>query len=184
MCCSVFIALKRSSTSDQLSLAIYSIGVMLPLSFLPSSFPFLLPILDPTIYGRRLPVDYPSTSLAFSSPFLVMAPHIYECLYEAAFLIIVNFWAPPHYIGLWFWHKRCMICDKIVKVLLEKRAPPVVAVMVISTMGSWGKWLCVWHIKVLIWYSIKYVFIFVSLVSVGESIWTETLQGSEEHQMV
>ena len=100
MCCSIFIALKRSSTSNQLSLAIYSFGAMLPLGFLPSPFPFPLPILDPTIYGRRLPVDYPSTSLAFSSPFLVMALHIYERLYEAAFLIIVNFWAPPHYIGL------------------------------------------------------------------------------------
>ena len=100
MCCSVFIALKRSSTSNELGLAIYSFGAMLPLGFLPSPFPFPLPILDPTIYGRRLPVDYQSTSLAFSSPFLVMALHIYERLYEAAFLIIVNFWAPPHYIGL------------------------------------------------------------------------------------
>ena len=99
MCCSIFIALKRSSTSNQLSLAIYSFGAMLPLGFLPSSFPFPLPILDPTIFGRRLPVDYPSTSLAFSSPFLVMALHIYVCLQEAAYHIIVNFWAPPHHLG-------------------------------------------------------------------------------------
>ena len=135
MCCSIFIALKRSSTSNQLSLAIYSFGAMLPLGFLPSPFPFPLPILDPTIYGRRLPVDYPSTSLAFSSPFLVMAPHIYECLWEAAYLII--FGHHRTILAFNFGTKKCIICDKTAKVLLEKSTPPpVVAVLVIIPMGS------------------------------------------------